>query len=450
MIVDVIDVALPNNYGVAKEEGRVIFVPDAVAGDRVRIKIQKEQKKLTYGSIEEVVTPSPFRTEPECPHFGPCGGCTFQNVVYEKQLLIKENYLIETLKRIGGLDTSGVVLEPIVASPEVLYYRNKLELSFGTNSGRLALGLRERALPFRDYEGKVLPIKKCLVTSRLVETIIPIFTEFMDSRGLRPYNPITGEGFLRRLVVRESKSLGEVMLILETKSGEIPELALLAQTLPRIAPQVRSFYWIINNGRGDVRRSERTQLISGMAYITEKLNGFTFKVLPGSFFQPNPKAVEFMYEEIPRVTGLEVDENVLGLYSGTGTIEIFLSRKAKDVIGVDSEGSNIAAARDNCRLNNVRNCVFHEGKVEAVLKTTEFRDVGLLVLDPPRGGVSPEGLKYIFRIHPKKIGYISCNPSTLARDLKLLRAQGYRITRIAPFDFFPHTPHIETLVGLCR
>jgi 23S rRNA (uracil1939-C5)-methyltransferase len=448
--VDIIDIALPNNYGVAKEEGHVIFVPEAVVGDRVRVRVIKEQKRLTYGCIEEVVVPSPFRVEPECPHFGFCGGCTFQNVTYEKQLQIKESYLIETLKRIGRLDVKNIPISQIVPSPQVRYYRNKLELSFGISAGRIALGLRERASPFTNYEGKVLPVRKCLVTSVLVERILPIFTEFMERHNFSPYNPVTKQGFLRHLILRESKSTGEMMALLETRSGLIPDLGLLAQRLSGVVPEVKSLYWIINNRSSDDRRSDKTRLVYGKGYIEEKIKGLTFKVLPGSFFQPNTKAAAILYDKIPEITDLKPDQRILGLYCGTGPIEIFLSGRAKEVAGIDSEQSNIACARENCKLNNVRTCSFYEGRVETVLKTTDFRDIDLLVLDPPRGGVSPEGLRHIFKIHPKRIAYVSCNPSTLARDLKIMGTLGYKITGIAPFDFFPHTPHIETLVGLRR
>jgi 23S rRNA (uracil1939-C5)-methyltransferase len=448
--VEITDIALPNNYGVAKKDGHVIFVPEAVVGDRVRVMLRKEQKNLAYGSIEELVVPSPFRVKPECPHFGSCGGCTLQNIAYEKQLQIKESHLIETLKRIGGLNPEKIPIAPIMPSPEVRYYRNKLELSFGINGGGIVLGLRERVSPFKKYEGNVLPIRKCLISSTLVEKIIPIFVEFAGRHGLSHYNPITKRGLLRHLILRESKSTGEIMALLETKSGNIPDVGVLAQTLSRLVPEVRSFYRVINNKAGDDFHSEKMQLVSGKAFLEETLNGFAFRVLPGSFFQPNTKSAEILYGKIRELTDLQADESVLGLYCGTGPIEIFLSGSAKEVAGIDSERSNIIDARENCRLNNIRNCLFYEGKVETILKATNFEGIDLLVLDPPRGGVSAEGLRDIFNIRPKKIGYISCNPSTLARDLKIMRTHGYNVTGITPFDFFPHTPHIETLVGLCR
>jgi 23S rRNA (uracil1939-C5)-methyltransferase len=448
--VEIVDIALPNNYGVAREGGHVIFVPEAVVGDRVRVLIRKEQKKLAYGSIEEIEAPSPFRTKPECPHFDSCGGCTFQNVSYKKQLQIKENYLIETLRRIGGLNMESVSLSPIVPSPEERYYRNKLELSFGLDNGRVVLGLRERASPFRSYEGKVLPIRQCLVSSALVEKIVPIFVEFMDRPGFNPYNPVTNQGLLRHLILRESKSTGELMIILETRSCEIPHLDLLAQTMSQLVPEVKSFCRVINNKPGDVYYSEKVEPVFGKTFLEERVCGLTFKVLPGSFFQPNTKSAELLYERIAGLTDLKRDESVLGLYCGTGPIEIFLSASAKRVVGIDSEPSNIVSARENCRLNNIKNCLFYEGKVENVLKTHGFKGTDLLILDPPRGGVTKEGMGHILKINPRRIGYVSCNPSTLARDLKILRSNGYGITGIVPFDFFPHTSHVETLVGLRR
>ncbi len=449
--VEISDVALPNNYGVAKRDGLVIFVPETVVGDRVRIRIQREQKRLAYASVEEILAPSPFRAKPECPHFGFCGGCTLQDVAYEKQLEIKQTYLTETLRRIGGLDLEKTRVNQIIPSPELRYYRNKLELSFGDNSDGIVLGLRERVSPFTRYEGKVLPIRKCLVSSPIVESIIPVFVEFAHKHHLTPYNPITNNGLLRHLVIRESKSTNEIMVLLETKSCDIlQDIELLGRALSKAVPEVKSLYWAVNNKPGDGYHPERVELISGKPYLVEILKGITFRVLPGSFFQPNTKAAEILYQKIPDFTNLKNQETVLGLYCGTGPIEIFLSRIAKQVVGIDCERPNITSAGENCRLNDVKNCRFYEGKVEKVLRTTNLKSVDLLVLDPPRGGVSAEGMRHISTIKPKKICYVSCSPPTLARDLKIMGMHGYKVAGIAPFDFFPHTPHVETLVALSR
>lgn len=447
---EIIDIALPNNYGVAKAEGLVVFVPEAIVGDRVAIRILRKNKKVSYGEIVEIIAPSPFRVMPQCPHFGSCGGCTFQNLAYEKQLELKENYLSQTLKRIGGLDTKSVRVFPITPSPDAYYYRNKLELAFGESEGKVIMGLRERVSPFKNYQGKVIAIEKCPVSGTIAEKIIPIFTAFARKQGLAAYNTFINRGFLRHLILRESKSSGELMVILETTEGIIPDLIPLWQSLIADVPGIKSFYRIVNNKPGDDFHSGKLIHIAGKTYIEETLNSFKFRVFPESFFQPNTRAAEILYRKAFELTDLKTEEKLLGLYCGAGPIEISLSGYAKEVIGVDSLYANIENAHENCKANNVKNCLFYAGKVEAILNKINLDKIDLLIVDPPRGGISKDGLEHIFRINPKKIGYVSCNPSTLARDLKDITTHGYSITDIAPFDFFPHTPHIETLVVLHR
>jgi 23S rRNA (uracil1939-C5)-methyltransferase len=448
--IEIVDIALPNNYGVAKKEGLVVFVPEAVIGDVVTIRILRKNKKVSYGEIAEIVAPSTFRVMPQCLHFGQCGGCTFQNLIYEKQLELKENYLSQTLKRIGGLDLKNIRIFSITPSPNRYFYRNKLELTFGESKGNIIMGLRERVSPFKNYQGNVLPIEKCPVSNTVAEKIIPLFIAFAGKHGLGAYNTFTGQGFLRHLILRESKSNGELMVILETTKGNIPDLIPLWQSLNAIASEIKSFYRLINNKPGDDFHSGKLNHIAGKTYIEETLNNLKFRVFPESFFQPNTGAAETLYKKIIELTGLNTDENVLGLYCGAGPIEISLSKYAKEVTGVDSLGANIMNAHENCKANNIKNCQFYAGKVEAVLGKINLDKTDLLIVDPPRAGISKDGLKHIFRINPNKIGYVSCNPSTLARDLKDITTKGYKVIDIAPFDFFPHTPHIETLVILHR
>ncbi|MCX5805972.1 MAG: 23S rRNA (uracil(1939)-C(5))-methyltransferase RlmD [Proteobacteria bacterium] len=450
LLIEIIDIALPNNYGVAKIEGLVVFVPEGIIGDLVKVKILRQEKKTAYGEIFELVAPSLFRVIPRCSHFGPCGGCTLQNLSYEKQLELKENYLLQTLKRIGGLDTEKIRFFPITPSPDIYYYRNKLELAFGESEGRATIGLRERVSPFKKYQGNVVPIERCLISSQVTEKIIPPFINFARKHGLAAYNPFTGQGFLRHLFLRESKSSNELMAIIETTKGDMPDLMPLWQLLTTLVPEIKSFYRIINNIPGDNFHSGKLIHIAGKSYIEETLNGLKFRVFPESFFQPNTKAAEILYKKIIELADLKADEKVLGLYCGAGPIEISLAGYAKEVTGIDSLQANIINAHENCKLNKVKNCFFHTGKVETILGKINLDKTDLLIMDPPRGGISNDGLKHIARINPKKIGYISCNPSTLARDLKDITTHGYSITGITPFDFFPHTPHIETLVVLER
>jgi 23S rRNA (uracil1939-C5)-methyltransferase len=449
-VIDIVDIAFPNNYGIGKIDGYVLFVPGAIPQDRIRVEIVDRGKRFGYGKIVSIEEPSPFRVEPSCPHFGLCGGCTLQNLTYNHQLIIKENYLRQTLKRLGNIDLSGIDVSPITPSPKTSFYRSKIELAFGEQGGQITLGLRERASPFKSYNAPVVPLRECPAFSPLIEKIIPVFADFAQANRFIPYNPITRQGFLRHLIIRESKSTGELMCILETTKGILPDMKQCWQTLTREVPEVTSFYRTTNNGQSDVIRYEKTFHIAGKSFIEEKLGLFMFRIHPQSFFQPNIKAAEKLYERIPDLIALDKNQTVLGLYCGTGPIEIFLSPYVREVIGIDSLPENITNAIENSQTNTVTNCSFHATTVESLLKNSLTQKPDILLIDPPRGGITYEALMVILELGPAKIVYISCNPSTLARDLKLFHENSYIIEKIAPFDFFPHASHLETVVCLHR
>ena len=446
--VEIIDIAFPNNYGVAKKDGRVIFVPGGVFGDIVRIRIAKESKGFAYGAIEAVERPSPFRTEPLCPHFGVCGGCTLQDLDYGKQLELKERYLRQTLKRIGGIDIDRIEVLPITPSPDQYLYRNKVELAFGEEDGVIIPGMRERVSPFRQYDASVAPVTTCPVFSPAIEAVIRAVREFADGQGLPPYNVVTGKGVLRHLIVRESKTTGEMMVTLETTQKAVRDLTGLFEILRKDVPRITGLYLAINNKHGDTIYYNQLQRIAGRSYITEDIDGMTFRVYPQSFFQPNTKAAGILYGKIAGVARPAGNEHILGLYCGMGPIELYLSRYAQTVTGIDSLSGNIINALENCQINNVKNCVFHAGTIEKVLREIPLPKTDLLIIDPPRSGISNEGMKLIIGLNPPRAVYVSCNPATLARDLKVLLGHGFGIAAISPFDFFPHTSHLETLVLL--
>jgi 23S rRNA (uracil1939-C5)-methyltransferase len=442
------DIAFPNNYGVGKIDGYVLFVPGALPGDHVKVEITNRSKQFGYGSLISIEEPSPFRIKPFCQHFGLCGGCTLQNLAYDHQLIIKENYLRQTLKRLGNIDLNESDVSPITASPETSFYRSKIELAFGEQNGQITLGLRKRSSHSKPYTAPVVPLRECRAFSPLAEKIIPVFTDFAQANHLTPYNPITKKGFLRHLIIRESKSTGELMCILETTKGVLPDMKQCRQTLTQTVPEVTSFYSAINNGQTDVVRYEKTFHIGGKLFIEEKLGPFTFHIYPQSFFQPNPKAAEKLYGKIPDLMALDKNQTVLGLYCGAGPIEIFLSPYVRGVIGIDSLPENITNAIENCRTNAVTNCSFQAMTAENLMKNNPIQNPDILIIDPPRGGITLEAFKVILELGPEKIVYISCNPSTLARDLKLFSEKSYIIKKIAPFDFFPHASHLETIVCL--
>lgn len=447
--VEIVDIALPDGFGVGKKDGFVFFVPGAVPGDMVHITIRRESRRYSYGEIIEIERPSPHREDPPCPHFGTCGGCTLQHLNYSKQLEIKENHLLQVLTRIGGIDPSSLEVMPIITSPDRYFNRNKLELAFGGAGQTVALGLRERVSPWANYEGRVTSLKECLIFSEVAEKIIPLFVQFSAQHHLVPFDPIKKSGLLRHLVLKEAKSTGEIMVILETATGILPELADLWHTLSKSVPQVTSFYRAMNNQAVDTGLYEHEKLVFGKAWIEESLEhlGLNFRIYPQSFFQPNTGAAEALYRTIADIAQPDSKDRVLGLYCGMGPIEMCLSSMVKEVIGVDSNPKNIMNARENCKLNNISNITFVEDRVER-LKDRLPKKPDILVIDPPRGGISKEGLNIILDAKPKKVVYVSCNPSTLARDLRYLKRHGYRPRKVAPVDAFPHTSHLESVTLL--
>ncbi|MBN1444893.1 MAG: 23S rRNA (uracil(1939)-C(5))-methyltransferase RlmD [Candidatus Omnitrophica bacterium] len=441
--MDITDIALPRKWAVGRAENLVVFVPEAVYGDRVKVRMVKKVKSFSYGEVIDTVKPSPFRTEPECPYFGKCGGCAFQNLSYAKQLEIKEKYLLTTFRKIGGIDINAdVELFPIIPSPDIFYYRNKMEFAFGTEDGRVCLGLRERASPFSSYVKNCISLEECFIFSPAVKSIFPVFLEFARKTGLEAYNPRSGKGFFRHLVLREGKNTGQLMAVLVTRSGGVPDVTGLAKSL---AGKVSSMWWMENNRISDVVSFEKKHHLYGSPWIEERLDGRTFRIHPQSFFQPNTRAAQLMYGRIrENLEGMSA-KRILGLYCGTGAIEISLSGAAEEVEGMDSEAGNINNARVNCRLNGVKNCRFHQGYVEDLLKSAAFKSADAVIVDPPRAGLAPRAMKNVLAVDAPVIIYVSCNPAALARDAAVLENTGYKMKKLYCADFFPHTTHMESM-----
>ncbi|NQU17612.1 MAG: 23S rRNA (uracil(1939)-C(5))-methyltransferase RlmD [Candidatus Saganbacteria bacterium] len=433
-------VALPNNYGVAKADGKTYFVPGSQVGSSVVIREAKRKKGVQFADLVKVEKESPFAEKPQCPHFGTCGGCIFQNIKYEKQLELKEKYLKHTLKTIGKIEPD-YPLSPITY-PLNYYYRNKMEFAFGEKDGKIILGLRERSHPLKKYNRRAVELKQCEIFSPIVKKIFPIFLDFANKHNLSVFSTTTHKGILRHLIIREGKNTGEVMLILVTTKNKLPDLQEL-----KLPPEVKSFYWVRNNQISDVVRFEEMELISGEKHITDSIGEKKYNTYPQTFFQPNTKCAELLYNKIKEFAGLTGQEKILGLYCGAGSIEIFLADLAKEVVGIDSVHENIKTAKENAKLNNLTNCAFFEGDVEKVLKEKVF-SADILIIDPPRGGISNKAMQLILGLKIPKMIYVSCNPATLARDLATLQENRYAIKEIAALDMFPHTAHLETVVVL--
>lgn len=446
-IVTVTDIAMPGDAGVAKTGNFVVFIPGTVPGDRVAVRIVKREKRFGYGELIAIEEASPYRAHPPCPHFERCGGCTMQSILYAKQLEIKESYLRQCLKRIGRLDIPDDVFDPITPSPDTLWYRSKIELSFG-DGGRVVAGMRGKTSPAGLIAAHVVPVPQCAIFSRALGKITAVVEEYMHSEGLFPYDEKKKSGSLRHLVLRQSKASGKIMVIVETTAQAPESVSELYFSLRREVPEAVSLYRVVNNRSGPYIDYSRMHHEAGEFYIEESLAGLKFRVYPASFFQPNPSGASLLYKKIDAVASAQRYRNVLGLYCGMAPIELVLARNAQNALGVDSAKENIDNARENAMLNGIRNCTFTAGKVEDIIVGRGFKRPDLVVVDPPRAGISPRGIGTLTRLKAPSIIYVSCNPATLARDLNRLAEQGYAPERVAPFDLFPHTSHLETLVVL--
>jgi len=448
--LDIEDVDFPGSSGVARHGGRTILVPGAVVGDAALVQAVRESRGSVVAEIVRLEKRSPSRAEPRCPHFGECGGCLFQNLDYGKQLELKERHLRRVLNDSGIADPGPGGIRPVTPSPDIYHYRNKMEFAFAESWGELVIGLRERGDPRRKSRGRTVGLTRCPIFSSVAEEIFPAVLEFARERGLTAHNPRTGRGSLRHLVLREGKRTGDLMVLLVTAPGAQADFEALAWKLAVLSPRLKSFWHVLNGRRSDIVGFDETRLLSGAPGIGEKLGGLDFRIYPRTFFQTNTAAAELLFRKIAELSGLTLWSRVLGLYCGSGAIEVSIARGAGKVTGVDSLPENVRNAEENAAGNEITNCAFVAGTVEDFLKKPAGEPPDVLILDPPRPGLSPQAIKSILALGVPKIAYVSCNPAALAKDLKRFIAHDFKIETIAPFDFFPHTPHLETLAVLAR
>ncbi len=435
--------------GLGRTQGQTFAVPGAYPGDLAEISYLPSRRPVITARLLEIIKPGPARQQATCPHFGRCGGCSFQDLSYPEQLRQKEKHLLEVLKPHFSSNYRYLEIEEILPSPAQYFYRNKMEFSFGQSGREIFLGLREKTLPGRRPRGKkVVPLEICHLSTPLTEKIFRAVCTQASKTGLPAFDLESKNGYFRHLVIREGKRTGELMLLLVTTSQAEVEAEEFAAAILEAAPELTSFWWVENNRISDVVALEKTRLVYGREAIEEKLLNFRFKIYPGSFFQTNPLAAEMVYARIQEEARRLRTQSALGLYCGSGAIEICLSKAAAEVVGVDWDPANIRTANENLASNKVNNVCFKESSVEDALPEISRGSFDLLLIDPPRAGLSPRSLKQIVGLKIPALIYVSCNPATLARDLKMLADSGYKINRLTPVDFFPHTPHLEVIAYL--
>lgn len=432
--------------GVAKPEGFVVFVPGTVPGDRVRARIIRKKKNHAEARLEALERPSPERIEAPCPIFDTCGGCSWQNLSYEDQLIWKQRQVEDTLRHLGGL-TELPELQPILPSPRIWNYRNKMEFSFGIGpKNETILGFH---LPGR-YD-RIFEVPACLIHPEPFDALLSELTAFVREHKLEAHDQRQHRGLLRHAIMRHSRLTDGVVLVLVTYKGELPDPAGLVQRLREACPQLQGFAWGINPGLADVATVDTVKYEWGNLKLEEELNGLRFGISPLSFFQTNPTAAEVLYRTAVEMADLGPGDRVLDAYCGTGSIALHCAREAGHVVGVEISLDAIRDARINARQNGIDNATFIAAPMRDGLKLAGEAAGGSftrVIIDPPRGGMDKRSLAGLIELRAPVFVYVSCNPATLSRDLQTLVEAGYRIDAVRPVDMFPHTYHIEVVVRL--
>lgn len=426
--------------GVGRVDGYVVFVPLTAPGDLVRVRITQAKRSFAEAELVEVLEPGPDRVPPPCPYFGPCGGCTWQHLGYEAQLRAKEQIVLESLERLGGLH--DLPLLPILPAPAPYHYRNKMEFAFHPEA---ILGLHPRG-----QFDRVLGIERCLLPSPVVSEILQAVRTFVRTHRIPCYDNRTRTGRLRHLLVREGRRTGEILVGLVTAPGEFPERKALAEILAARFPQLRGVVWVQSGSLSDAVRVDALEVVWGRDFLEEELGGFRFRVRPETFFQTNTEAAERLVGIALELLDLRGEETVVDLYCGVGTFTLPLAVRTRTTYGIEMVPEAVEAARENARRAGISNVEFLVGDVRLVLPELVQR-IGppdALVLDPPRAGAGGRVMRKIGRSQARRILYISCNPTTLAPDLRELVPFGYRIRAVQPVDLFPQTYHVETVVLL--
>ena len=431
--------------GIGHIDGYALFLKDAVMGDRVRAKIIKTKKNYGFARVEEVLEPSKDRVEPKCPVARPCGGCTLQHLAYEKQLEYKFNKVKNCLERIGGLQGIESKMEPIYGMKEPFYYRNKAQFPVGTDKeGHLVTGF---------YAGRthnIIDCTHCSIQHPVNEQILKKVLNYMKENQISAYNEKNHQGLVRHIVTRVGFVTGEIMvcLVINGSKKNLKNLNVLVDSLKEIKGMT-SICVNVNREKTNRILGNKIEEVYGPVYIYDYIGNVKYQIGPLSFFQVNPKQTRVLYEKALEYAQLNGNETVWDLYCGIGTISLFLAQKAKQVYGVEIVKEAIDDAKLNARMNGFTNAEFFVGKAEEVLpreyeKNGIYADV--IVVDPPRKGCDGKLLETMVEMAPKRIVYVSCDPATLARDVKILDEKGYQVEKVSVVDQFSHSGHVETIV----
>ena len=451
--LEILDLAF-GGKGIAKPDGFPVFVDRTIPGDRALVRIIKKKKSYAEGKLIDLIEPSPLRKNAPCDYARYCGGCRWQSLPYDKQLEYKQRHVMESLEHIGLL--KGIPVKAVLPSEKIFGFRNKMEFSC---SDRRWLTPDELEDPDcrKDFGlglhvpgtfDKVMDIKTCLIQPDPGNEILDHVRQYIKDSGVPAYGLKSHEGFWRFVMLRNSVAFGTWMVNIVTKEENDALLIPLADQLTEKFPMVASVVNNVTARKAGVAVGEYEKILAGERCIREKLGAFSFEISANSFFQTNTRGAETLYGLVSHYADLTGTENVLDLYSGTGTIPIWLSKSAAQVTGIEIVESAVLDAQRNAALNNIDNCTFHVGDIRYVLPELSH-GCDVMIIDPPRAGMHKDVVAQVIKLAPEKIVYVSCNPATLARDLALL-APGYQAVEVQPVDMFPHTFHIESVALLTK
>lgn len=431
--------------GVGRFDGMAVFIPAAAVGDILSVKILKVAKNYAFGKIESIITPSEDRISLDCPQFLKCGGCVFRHISYSSELKAKEQRVRDAIKRIGGFD--DIDIRPIVGADSCNNYRNKAQLPIGVGKdGKITMGF------FANHSHRIVECFDCSLQSKEFGRAINVFKAWADKYSIAPYNEANHTGVLRHLYLRIAQATGEIMVCVVANSKNLPHENELINMLKENVPNLASIILNVNTKKTNVITGDTCRTLWGKDYITDELCGLRFNISPLSFYQVNRVQAQRLYQIANKYASLTKEDTLLDLYCGTGTIGLTMANQVKELIGVEIIEQAVENAYENAKLNNIKNARFicsDASKAACDLKQQNISP-NIIVIDPPRKGCDASLIDTIISMEPDRIVYISCDPATLARDLKIFNEKGYKPQALTPVDLFPRTAHVECVTFLRR
>lgn len=433
-----------DGLGVARVDGFPVFVANALVGEEINMKVTLVKKTYAFGRAVDYFVTSGERVKPECGIYKQCGGCQVQHLSYEGQLKMKHDTVVNHLKRIGHIEDANVL--PTIGMQNPSRYRNKTQVPFGYADGKVVAGFYQK----RSHE--IINMQSCLIQTDISDQIVETMRQLCQELEIAPYNESLNLGVLRHVIVRVGFKTEEIMVTLVTRTHEIPNSELLIQRLVSKYPKIKSIAQNVNPKVTNVIFGDETRILYGESYIYDEMNGIRFAISPRSFYQVNPIQTETLYSKAVEYAQLSGNEIVFDAYCGIGTITLFLAQHAKQVYGVEIIPEAIEDAKMNARLNGFENTQFAVGKSEEIIPAWIENGIvpDVIVVDPPRKGCDRSLLDTMLEAAPDRIVYVSCDSSTLARDLRVLIDGGYKLEVVQPVDMFPQTAHIECVAKLVR